>query len=410
MNAEQMEQSSLNLSPVEVAERLGHLSGLVFFDSSGNFPTGYDEAVSIVAAQPTQVLRGRLDDVSELQQVLNQQRSASQQKFPDGGLCGWVEYEGSYCFGVYPEMLVYRHRDGIWFERGNLSSQMQKPDAYDNCRVGEFTAEMSEQEYLDRVRQVKDYIVAGDIYQVNLTQMFHAHCEGCLFPLYRALRQSAPAPLAGYFSLAGREVLSSSPETLLKISGQRVETRPIKGTRPRFQDPAEDMRSACELRTSEKEVAELVMITDLERNDLGQVCDFGSVRVEEMLKLEKLEHVFHLVSTVTGQLRDGIDTLQALQACFPGGSITGAPKKRAMEVIEELERVPRGLYTGAMGYLGFNGESQFNVVIRTLVRDQQTLQYHVGAGIVADSDPQMEYQETLQKARGIRRALADLTE
>jgi para-aminobenzoate synthetase component 1 len=182
-------------------------------------------------------------------------------------------------------------------------------------------------------------------------------------------------------------------------------TRPIKGTRPRFKDDEADQASARELLNSEKENAELIMITDLERNDLGKVCEFGSVRVADMLSLEKLEHVYHLVSTVTGTLREDVDQLGALAACFPGGSITGAPKKRAMEIIDELETMPRGLYTGAVGYLGFNGESQFNIPIRTLVRDGNSLHYHVGAGIVADSDPDEEFEETLHKAKGIKLAI-----
>ena len=189
------------------------------------------------------------------------------------------------------------------------------------------------------------------------------------------------------------------------MSGKSVETRPIKGTRPRFEDSEADQASARELLNSEKENAELIMITDLERNDLGKVCEFGSVRVADMLSLETLEHVYHLVSTVTGTLRDDVDQVGALAACFPGGSITGAPKKRALEIIEELETAPRGLYTGAVGYFGFNGESQFNIPIRTLVRDGDSLHYHVGAGIVADSDPSEEFEETLHKAKGIKLAI-----
>jgi anthranilate/para-aminobenzoate synthase component I len=206
-------------------------------------------------------------------------------------------------------------------------------------------------------------------------------------------------------ALDGREVLSSSPETFLRISGSGIETRPIKGTRPRFPDAAEDRRSAYELQTSPKEIAELVMITDLLRNDLGQVCEFGSVAVDEMLQLETLEQVHHLVSTVSGRLRDDVGPVDALAACFPGGSITGAPKKRAMEIISELEKGPRGLYCGAMGYLGYNGESQFSIAIRTMVREGGKLSFHAGAGIVADSDPLKEYEETLHKAAGIRMAL-----
>jgi anthranilate/para-aminobenzoate synthase component I len=195
----------------------------------------------------------------------------------------------------------------------------------------------------------------------------------------------------------------------LKISGRGIETKPIKGTRPRFHDPDEDRRSAYELQTSAKEIAELVMITDLLRNDLGQVCEFGSVEVSEMLQLETLAQVHHLVSTVRGTLRADIDVIEALAACFPGGSITGAPKKRAMEIIRELENSTRGIYCGAVGWLGFNGESAFNIAIRTLVRNKERLSYHVGAGIVADSDPEKEYEETLYKAAGIRAGLERCT-
>ena len=188
------------------------------------------------------------------------------------------------------------------------------------------------------------------------------------------------------------------------MSGRGVSTRPIKGTRPRFADPQLDERSAYDLLTSQKEIAELVMITDLERNDLGRVCEYGSVHVSELLKLERYAQVFHLVSTVEGRLRDEIDHVEALRLCSPGGSITGAPKKRAMEIIADLETTPRGLYTGAIGYWGWNGESQFSIAIRTLIRDRDHWHFHVGSGIVADSDPIAEYQETLHKAEGILQA------
>ena len=190
-------------------------------------------------------------------------------------------------------------------------------------------------------RRIKQWIAAGDIYQVNLSQAFEAEVSGgSLFGLYETLRDASPAPMAAWLALDGREVLCSSPESFLKISGRGIETRPIKGTRPRFADPDEDRRSAYELQTSAKEIAELVMITDLLRNDLGQVCEFGSVEVSEMLQLESLAQVHHLVSTVTGTLRPDIDAIDALAACFPGGSITGAPKKRAMEIIREIEGKP----------------------------------------------------------------------
>jgi anthranilate/para-aminobenzoate synthase component I len=241
---------------------------------------------------------------------------------------------------------------------------------------------------------------------VNLTQAFAAEVSvPDLFGLYETLRECSPAPLAAYLALGGKEILSSSPETFLRLSGRGIETRPIKGTRPRFGDPDDDRRSAYELQTSPKEISELVMITDLLRNDIGQVCEYGSVHVAEMLQLETLGQVHHMVSTVTGRLKEGISHLEALAACFPGGSITGAPKKRAMEIIRELESIPRGIYCGAIGYLGYHGESQFNIAIRTLVREGGRLSYHVGAGIVADSDPEREYEETLHKAEGIRMAV-----
>lgn len=399
------------MTPIEVVARLQHLEGLVFFDSVGNFPHSVRAAVSLIAALPRQVLQGDLsrdDDRNMLREVLAMhQESDLDRGFPWGGLCGWIEYDGRFVLGDYPEMLVYCHHTCEWHERGNLSQQMREPTSETPCVISAFEPTMAPHEFLDKVKRVQRWIAAGDIYQVNLTQQFVAECCGTssLFDLYLALRDRSPAPMAGWMNLAGREVLSSSPETFLKISGSMVETRPIKGTRPRFPDPDEDRRSAYELQTSPKEMAELVMITDLLRNDLGKVCEFGSVRVEEILQLETLEQVFHLVSTVRGQRCLDRDVIDVLEACFPGGSITGAPKKRAMEIIEELETVPRGLYCGAMGYIGYNGESQWNIVIRTLVRDGETLHYHVGAGIVADSDPETEYQETLHKAEGITLAV-----
>jgi anthranilate/para-aminobenzoate synthase component I len=185
------------------------------------------------------------------------------------------------------------------------------------------------------------------------------------------------------------------------MSGRHIRTRPIKGTRPRRADSGADQKSAFDLVTSPKEIAELVMITDLERNDLGKICEYGTVNVSELVKLERYEQVFHLVSTVVGELRAEIDHVAALRSCFPGGSITGAPKMRAREIIGELEPVPRGLYTGAIGYFGFNRESQFNIAIRTVVIEEKIARFHTGAGIVADSIPEREYQETLDKAAGI---------
>ncbi|MGJ8656408.1 MAG: aminodeoxychorismate synthase component I [Akkermansiaceae bacterium] len=400
---------TLEMLPVEVARKLSHLEGVVFFDSSGNLPENYENAVSIIAADPVKVIKGEGCDFSEIRSEM----VGYEVKFegedlvscPFGGAFGWVDYSGEFCFGIYESCLFYMHDREQWYEIGDLSSRVLDNELLD-FEIGDFTAHTERDAYISGVKRVQDYIRAGDIYQVNLTQKFSAKVKsGSLFSLYDSLRTVAPAPMSAYMSFANREVLSSSPETFLKMDGRRVETRPIKGTRPRYEDEELDKDSAKELMESAKERAELVMITDLERNDLGRVCEFGSVKVDEMLKLEKLEHVYHLVSRVSGELRDGVDHWQVLEECFPGGSITGAPKKRAMEIIAELETEARGLYTGAVGYIGFNQVSQFNIVIRTLVREDDILHYHVGAGIVADSDAVAEYEETLHKAKGIRFAL-----
>ncbi|MGJ8644475.1 MAG: anthranilate synthase component I family protein [Luteolibacter sp.] len=392
---------------VDVARSLAWLGGLVFFDTAGNVPEGSGRVISVIAARPVDILKGNVSQEGDLA-VLRAKLAANacergDQGFPEGGLCGWVDYEGDFVFGEYAEMLIRDEESGEWWEKGGLSREMRDFQA-DEVTVGNFREEMGREKFLEAVGRVKKWIAAGDIYQVNVAQGFVAEVEGdgSLFPLYEILREASPAPMGAWMALNGREVLCTSPEMFLKISGSGVETRPIKGTRPRFSDPNEDRRSAVELQTSPKEVAELVMITDLLRNDLGQVCEFGSVEVTRMLQLESLAQVHHLVSTVEGTLRKGEDAVGALAACFPGGSITGAPKKRAMEIINELEGAPRGIYCGAMGLLGFNGESQFNIAIRTLVREEGILRYEVGAGIVADSVPEEEYAETMHKGEGIR--------
>ena len=401
--------SSLTGEPEAIARKLQHLPELVFFDSAGNLPAHHTPPVSIIAARPEKILQGDISRPQELEEALLERKVTGRDfGFPAGAACGWVDYNGAFTFGIYPELLIYHHRTSEWWEIGNLSNEIAETTSKE-AKWGEWKASLEKEQYVSAVRRAKEYIAAGDIYQVNLSRKLEAPCHAPdgLFKLYQKLRTSSPAPLATYMNLCGREVLSSSPETFLNLSGQEVETRPIKGTRPRFADPELDSRSAFDLRQSEKETAELVMITDLLRNDLGQVCEFGSVQVTDMLHLEKLEHVHHLVSTIKGTMRGDISHLDALAACFPGGSITGAPKKRATEIISELEPSSRGLYTGAIGYLGFNGESQFNIAIRTLIHEKGQLAYHVGAGIVADSEPEAEFEETEHKARGMRMALKE---
>jgi para-aminobenzoate synthetase component 1 len=393
---------ALDLSPVEVATRCRGLGGLVFFDSA--LETG--GALSIVAAAPVEILRGYLErDFALLRAAVAARQTGTgvDDGLPRGFAAGWVEYDGAFCFGIYEHVLIFRHDDASWHEVGDLWSKARSsPDVILNTETRlDFTTAMSCAEYCRRVERAQEYIAAGHIYQVNLTHRFFAPWQDDAFAFYESLRNYSPAPCAAFLELEGRAVLSASPESFLKISGRAMRTRPIKGTRPRRADPHADEKSAYDLLTSPKEVAELIMITDLERNDFGRVCEYGSVTVRELLKLERYEQVFHLVSTVEGRLRPEVDHVTAFRACFPGGSITGAPKKRAREIITELEVEPRGLYTGALGWFGFNGESQFNIAIRTLVLENGLAHFHVGSGIVADSVPENEWQETLDKAAGI---------
>lgn len=260
-------------------------------------------------------------------------------------------------------------------------------------------------DYREVVRRAVEYIYAGDIFQVNLSQRFRTPRSVDAWELYKRLRKVNPAPFAAFLAYEDLEIISASPERFLKVEEGLVETRPIKGTRPRGRTPEEDARMRAELLDSEKDRAELMMIVDLERNDLGRVCEIGSVRVPELYRLEEYATVFHLVSTVEGRLRPDKDVTDLLAASFPGGSITGAPKIRAMEIIEELEPVRRGVYTGSIGYLGFDGRADLNIVIRTILARGDSFYFQVGGGITADSEPHREYVETLDKARALVRAL-----
>jgi para-aminobenzoate synthetase component 1 len=270
---------------------------------------------------------------------------------------------------------------------------------------GKITSDFTRADFIAAVVCAQRYIRTGDIYQVNLSQRLTAECGLSGWELFEKLSAVSPAPFSAFLDCGEFQIASSSPEQFLRLSGSHIQTRPIKGTRPRDADPTRDAQLAYELQTSAKELAELVMITDLLRNDLGKVCEYGSVQVPELAKLEKFAQVQHLVSTVEGRLRKDVTHFAAFASCFPGGSITGAPKFRAMEIIDELEPISRGPYCGSIGYLGFNRESQLNIAIRTAVCRDGVAHFNVGAGIVADSNPAAEYEETLAKARGFLAAL-----
>ena len=262
------------------------------------------------------------------------------------------------------------------------------------------------EEYLAAVARVREYILAGDIFQANLSQRFDAAWSGTPFDFYRRLAAVNPAPFAAYFQGDGFSVASASPERFLAVDPEgRVETRPIKGTRRRGAAPDEDARLAADLLSSDKDRAENVMIVDLLRNDLSKVCRPWSVEVPALCALESHPTVHHLESVVTGRLEEGRSAADLLRAAFPGGSITGAPKVRAMEILAELEPVARGVYCGAIGWLSVTGAMDTSIAIRTATLRRGQAYFHAGGGIVADSDPALEYQETLDKVAGIRRAL-----
>jgi para-aminobenzoate synthetase component 1 len=297
------------------------------------------------------------------------------------------------------------------FRRRLESPPPEAPEAPSRVRRAA-TSTFTPDGYRRAVDDVRSAIRRGDLFQANLSQRFtlplpDAHTHALAFDAAFAMR--TPSPYAATLCLGDHTVISASPERFLARRGGTVETRPIKGTRPRDGSPAEDARLAAELQASPKDRAENVMIVDVLRNDLGRVCRAGSVRVPELCVLERFAQVWHLTSTVTGELRDGVDAFALLHACFPGGSITGAPKIRAMELLELLEPVRRHLYTGAIGWVGWNGDADWNVAIRTAVATHEAVHWSAGGGITADSDPNAEYEESLAKAEGVRLALGDVT-
>lgn len=360
-----------------------NLAALVHGDAEGCVFDGaeFDDG-AVVAVRPVEILSGDWSRWEILSEALREGR----QRGGDGGLAGWFDYEGNFRFGVFPS----------WSAK-NLSPKNEIPA----LTTAEFSPTVGKSEWVRRVQRIRNYIASGDIYQANLTHALTARWTPHPWTFYQRLQAASPAPYSCFLQLGDTAVLSASPECFLRIDGRRILTKPIKGTRPRSANRHTDDALANELTTSEKERAELVMITDLERNDLGQICDYGSICVSSLCRLESFPQVHHLVSTVEGELRPDVTALQAVRACFPGGSITGAPKKRAREIITEIEGMPRGIYTGAIGRFGWDGRAVFNIAIRTLVLRGGVATFGIGAGIVADSDPVMEYEETLHKAAGL---------
>ncbi len=313
--------------------------------------------------------------------------------------------------GCFKNLCRYDHKLKKW--HGRIPTSLSAPR--EKLKFNGFRPEISKARFTANVRRAKKYIEAGDIYQANLSQKFLFNYQGSPLVIYDRLRRINPSPFSSFIKIRGLEVASSSPERLVQKRGRFCETRPIAGTCPRHLS----LRASCatgeqklaewreKLIGSSKERAEHLMLVDLERNDLGRVCEYRSVKVEEFMTLEKYSHVVHLVSSVTGKLRKDKDGLSLLAAMFPGGTITGCPKIRCMEIIDELEPSRRGLYTGSIGYVMPNGDMDWNIVIRTLVFNEGKGSFQVGAGIVHDSEPEKEYLETLAKGEAMMQALAE---
>ncbi|HEC59535.1 hypothetical protein LCGC14_1926780 [marine sediment metagenome] len=336
-----------------------------------------------------------------------------------------AEHMPEMVIGIYDWAIVTDHQlQRCWLASYRLNAETQvqwddlvskltsitPPKNPDTFHVsGELRCNLNQQDYQLAFNKIQDYIHEGDCYQVNLAKRFEINAEGDPWFAYQLLRKQNPAPFSSYFATPYATVLSSSPERLLKVSQQQVETKPIKGTRPRdLNNPARDKLLSDELQTSLKDRAENLMIVDLLRNDLGKVCIPGSIKVPKPFALESFATVHHLVSTITGTLADQHNAVSLLRACFPGGSITGAPKLRAMEIIEELEPHRRGLYCGSIAYIGFDGKMDSNITIRTLIYSDNRLRFWAGGGIVADSTADAEYQEVHDKAAAILRLLEQL--
>lgn len=405
-----------------------------------SFVGGNPYAVLTYAGGAARLYRdGRVHPVSEdplaaLQRLAAEHSEPSEIPFAGGGV-GYLSYELRYLIEKLPDTnrrdldfpdLLFAFYDTVYaidhacnvtwkvqlqpapgraIDFGRYVRDFGSPYRETGVAISAATSNVTRDDYLRAVRRAKEYIRQGDIYQVNLSQRFSARTSIGPLRLYEKLRRASPAWYSALLQFGKRSVISTSPEEFLLLDGHRIRTRPIKGTRRRGSSPEENARLREELLSSPKDDAELAMIVDLERNDLGRVCEFGSVQVTEPKVIEEHATVLHLSATIEGILRPDVGFAEVLRATFPGGSVTGAPKIRAMEIIEELEPTKRSVYCGALGYIGFNGRCNLSMAIRVLLADGEDLHFQVGGAIVADSDPEAEYQETLVKAEGIRRAL-----
>ena len=375
---------------------MGSRIGDILLDSVGN-------GAHLFAQNPTEILTSFQDIEKKIQETHDPNKKRS-------GWIGYISYEAARHLPDFQNITFKKTQlPEIWFAYyPDISSEisLEKPIPL----VGRFTVTDSttKWDYIKAIKKAQHYIREGDIYQVNLSHRFTTEIPQNLMQYYTNLRHVSPAPYSAFLDIGDHHILSSSPELFFKIKDGYITTRPIKGTMPRGKNREEDKDLYDGLLNSKKDHAELLMITDLERNDLGKICEYGTVTVPELNKIESYAQVHHLVSTITGKLKKTVTPFQALLNLFPGGSITGAPKKRAVQLIQELETVPREIYTGAIGYIMDNGESQFNIAIRTAYTENNRFHFHTGGGITSGSDPEKEWSETQVKSKGIIDTLTNM--
>ncbi len=399
-----------------VFNKIKHAKHVFFLDSS--LP-GARSQFSYLGFAPVDIIKGH--HIAALKKAWRPYRVAARDLVFPAGAVGYLAYDGQLWFGLYDGVIAIDHANGeivlsaLSRPRLNALEAILETQAFPSvvrplkARLP-FSSNFTKASYMRAVKAALKHIKAGDIYQINLSRRIDVllknwsqHTDAA--SIYGQLRAQSPSPFSAYLDDGTQHILSVSPERFLQLRGQQVSVSPMKGTRPRGENKAQDAQIKKELLGNAKEIAELLMVTDLERNDLGRVCEYGSVKVKQMRTIETYATVFQATSMVEGRLHPKFDQFDLLKATFPSGSVTGCPKIAAMDIIRRQEKGPRGLYTGALGYISFTGDMDFNVMIRTLFLSKHVLSFHVGGGIVADSNPAAEYQETCVKAHALEQAL-----
>ncbi len=445
---------STKLAPFDIFSLFKNEEQVIFLDSGKDFEgsgrysfLGINPFITIKGDTKEYLLNGKAADgdvLDKIKGILEEYKLDNNTEFPFiGGGIGYFSYDlgrdfeeitemakadieiPKVYFNFYDNVIIFDNLNKTTYISGlginkeadrsvndiesiiNKGVSIEKPKVDEKIDFSKFTSNFEKKEYINAVGKVRDYICSGDVYIMNLTQRFKCKVIREGYEIYNDLRTINPAQFGSYMKMGEFEILSCSPERFLKVREGVIDTRPIKGTRPRGKNAKEDEMNRIELMNSEKDKSELLMIVDLERNDLSRVCKLNSVKVTELFEIEEYPTVFHLVANIRGELEDGKDIIDCIRVAFPGGSITGAPKIRSMEIIDEMEKVRRNIYTGSIGYLGFDGNSDINIVIRTIMLKDGTAYFGVGGGITWESEEEFEYEETLHKANALMRALSN---